>query len=584
MDDAPAAKLIRQKAEEWNIRGLSLLHSPDPTPSDLHLSLTCFSKAIYLCSTEPSYYLHRADTYLVLNNLDEAIVNYRHVCYLTQKESYEVFRIPNPYDPVGSPWVCRMRLAPVIFMLGKQMVERGQHEEALTTFDWCARLGFPEDEILPCSTPSLLALDKQHEALSALCRLSETQPGNVELIIERARIYRNMNNVPLVNLEYNKIKAMEPHHSALQDMQLFIVNHATMLKNRASTLIQKEELVPALGCLSESLELDPDWITYLKRGLLLIEFAQYDGAIQDFETVLGLDTRDVSRDKEVKSYIADCHQCMGRVAYDGGEYHDAMYHFTKALEWDEEDIENWRCRGETYLTLGELDKALEDFSNLVRRDAEDTPARQRCAFLLAHASRVPTLEQLTKALEYDPVSAEIYLKRAQVYLQQQDFDAARTDLEQALKIDPAYIEAKAMLTLIESGPVSDPNVLAFKPQRKIKQTTPYVATRNANGGIQMKPIDRAPPLTRPNMMPRQTRPDSGCSAGTPVAESRHRVLSLPPLALPKLTVLEGGPREKPSLPDRIQKLEAAQPRKMGVSGNLNPSGRRVHSLSLELQI
>jgi hypothetical protein len=56
----------------------TLLHEDeDEFPMTVPYATSCFSRSVYLVPDEPSYYIHRAEAYLYLNDFESALANFR---------------------------------------------------------------------------------------------------------------------------------------------------------------------------------------------------------------------------------------------------------------------------------------------------------------------------------------------------------------------------------------------------------------------------------------------------------------------------------------------------------------------------
>lgn len=93
-----------------------------------------------------------------------------------------------------------------------------------------------------------------------------------------------------------------------------------------------------------------------------------------------------------------------------GKTRDAMPFFENALRRSPGDAQLFYNRGLAYQTLGEIDKAIKDYS---------------------------------KCLNISPLTKKAYYNRALAYISKKDYTQAKRDLDRATVIDPKYAEAYA---------------------------------------------------------------------------------------------------------------------------------------------
>ena len=99
-------------------------------------------------------------------------------------------------------------------------------------------------------------------------------------------------------------------------------------------------------------------------------------------------------------------------------------------------------RGFAYLKKGELDKAMADFNEVLRRDPEFGEAYRERGHALAFKGELDkALADLNKAIEMVPDDYEAFFCRGDAYARKGELDKAIADYDQAIKLDPAFAEA-----------------------------------------------------------------------------------------------------------------------------------------------
>ena len=94
-------------------------------------------------------------------------------------------------------------------------------------------------------------------------------------------------------------------------------------------------------------------------------------------------------------------------------------------------------RGNVYLNLDELDKAIADLTKAIELDPQLALAyRRRGTAFTAQVELDKAIADYSKAIELDPEDASTYITRGGVYLQQHEWDKAIADYNMAIELDP----------------------------------------------------------------------------------------------------------------------------------------------------
>ena len=171
------------------------------------------------------------------------------------------------------------------------------------------------------------------------------------------------------------------------------------------------------------IELKPDDTgSYYYRGIAYGEKGEFHCAIKDFTKAI-----------ELKPNFAEAYYYLGRAYHSNYEFDSAIENYTKAIELDSDNAETYCYRGVAWLYLQNWEKAKTDLVT-----AKDLGADISKAFYTIYRGFI---ENWTKMIEQNPNDAEAYHYRGMVWLQLQNWEAAKADLSAAKNIDFDVITA-----------------------------------------------------------------------------------------------------------------------------------------------
>jgi tetratricopeptide (TPR) repeat protein len=152
---------------------------------------------------------------------------------------------------------------------------------------------------------------------------------------------------------------------------------------------------------------------------------------------------------ELRNNLGNCH-------YKLSEFAPAIEHYRIALALDRSLTLAMRNVGLAYFKLDDRDQALEyltEYLNAARNDFDILYLVARLYF--DNAEYAEAINYLEKCLKLKPESAQLVAFLADCYLKLGHVDSARLGYEQALKIDPAFEPAAAMLEQLEKVTVGE---------------------------------------------------------------------------------------------------------------------------------
>jgi tetratricopeptide (TPR) repeat protein len=141
---------------------------------------------------------------------------------------------------------------------------------------------------------------------------------------------------------------------------------------------------------------------------------------------------------------ADEHYTRARELQVRGENDQAIIEFTASITLDPDQTEAYLHRGETLLAMGFPDTALEDFQTAAANgDTSNEVNRLQARAFLNLGSPNRAAMSATDALHSNPTDAGMYAIRGEAYLMMENWDRAITDLDEAVRRDPALKDSLA---------------------------------------------------------------------------------------------------------------------------------------------
>ena len=134
---------------------------------------------------------------------------------------------------------------------------------------------------------------------------------------------------------------------------------------------------------------------------------------------------------------------MGDKFLASGDYQEALKHYDSAIDPKNPDALNLFRRGVALDGLGQIDRALADYSEAIRRAPNEPSAYLKRGILLASRKRAydRALADFSRALELAPDSIDALVHRGDAYGQMGDFGRALADLDRAIGLVPTYARA-----------------------------------------------------------------------------------------------------------------------------------------------
>ena len=107
-----------------------------------------------------------------------------------------------------------------------------------------------------------------------------------------------------------------------------------------------------------------------------------------------------------------------------------------ALELRPEDQEILFTRGGTYIQTKQFEKAIQDYSRVIRSSPNNIDSwLNRGIAKLSLSDTLGALNDFSQAIKLNPFYSESYSKRSRLYLEKKEFDTALSDISQAIYLD-----------------------------------------------------------------------------------------------------------------------------------------------------
>ena len=222
--------------------------------------------------------------------------------------------------------------------------------------------------------------------------------------------------------------------------------------DRGLVFARQGEYLKAYEDFSEAIRLNPNMgIAYMHRGKTFYhiaseyteegriqnEFMQaYDRAISDFDTAIRLNLN-----------FIEAYQYRGHAYYEKKDYNKAITDFTHVIRLDP-SAPSYYSRGLLYHKLRDFDRAIADFSQVIRINPHYAEAYAgRGSAYNSKRDFDRALSDLNQAIRFNPNNIEAYLHRGNVYGNKGDFNRAIADWETVLRFEPNHSDAKRFIEI-----------------------------------------------------------------------------------------------------------------------------------------
>lgn len=215
--------------------------------------------------------------------------------------------------------------------------------------------------------------------------------------------------------------------------------YVNAFNNRGLMYLSQKRYDDAIAQFNQAIKLDNRYVdAYNNRGFTEFESGQIEAALDDFNVALQLNPEYVN-----------AYNNRGLLKARAGDYENAIVDFTHAMMLDPLNPKYYEHRSEVYYLQGAFDKALADEKKIIwlvqydqlttRVSASKRPVKeltQRAGHYMSVNHTEKALDDLNRALTFDPRSAEALAARGAIYLQLKSLADAKADAELSLLILP----------------------------------------------------------------------------------------------------------------------------------------------------
>jgi tetratricopeptide (TPR) repeat protein len=209
-------------------------------------------------------------------------------------------------------------------------------------------------------------------------------------------------------------------------------------------LVRKEQYMDALTLLDEKiLDSENPHILYACRAKVYTELENYKGAVSDWDKA-------IENERNRPDYYIE----RGKVYMKLGKYDDAADDFTRVLRNDPASFELYIERANAYAQSKRYNLAIRDAENYLKYFENDQRAIALCGDLnYMSENYIEALKYYNRNLAMDKSKPEYFKSRGKAYLKTGTYRFAINDLSMALDLDPLDGETYLLkgIALYESG-------------------------------------------------------------------------------------------------------------------------------------
>ena len=276
---------------------------------------------------------------------------------------------------------------------------------------------------------------RKDEAMRIYDLLKESDPGDIEVTIGRARMSENQD------------AALMAIDESLKDDP----NNLDLLFEASDILLSCGRYREANGYMERAVDAEPDSPEpYIRKSRLQIEYGLYDEAIA---TVEGAMRSVIIQDPEL--WI-----CLGDAQAEMGDNADALASYDNVLEHDDTYKGIHTKRGLVLLTMGSVRDAQESFEAAYRSNERDTMAMSQLAMIhIDEGKMIVASRYIEDSLAIDPFFGPALVAEVKYYIARSDFDKAKEIVDTAEMhggVESRYIQAmRRMVTIVPEDTVPD---------------------------------------------------------------------------------------------------------------------------------
>ena len=309
-------------------------------------------------------------------------------------------------------------------MLRKAPVEAGllayagRYEDALTAYDWAARVDPHNTKAHENRAYLLGELGRYDEALAACDRAIELDPDRPSANCIRGWVLAKLGRYEEALTAYDRAAKLEPHNAAAHDWRGWLLTELGRYKE-------------ALEATDQAIRLDPDNSgAHHGRAWLLAQFGRHAEALTEFDRAIELNPTDPKAYSNKGLSLADL-----------GRHKEALAAYDQAIQLDPDYANAHYNRGLSLAELGRYKEALADFDRGIQLQPDNAWAHNARGCTLAELERYEdAVAAYGRAVELKPDDARAYYDRACAYSLLGRGKEALRDLRRAIELDAEWRE------------------------------------------------------------------------------------------------------------------------------------------------
>jgi len=176
---------------------------------------------------------------------------------------------------------------------------------------------------------------------------------------------------------------------------------------------------------------------YFYRGLIYKEQGDLEMAQSQFQTAV----------EQNPNYIESYEQLAFIYSFNGDSL--AEFYFDNALYIDSSIISSWYNRGMYHQSLGDFDKAKQNYQGILRRDSVNIDANYNLGYIgLLESDYESSISYFTVVINSNMNNPSAYFSRGLSYKLIGNFENAKQDFTTTLELDSSFEEARTELANI----------------------------------------------------------------------------------------------------------------------------------------
>jgi tetratricopeptide (TPR) repeat protein len=257
----------------------------------------------------------------------------------------------------------------------------------------------------------LLTRGDKEGALALYDKASELDPYNPDYAFRKGELYVGDGNETAAIIQYKRAVALNAGHA----LSLY----------RLACLHERRQPAAALEFVTPLVTAEPkNMDALLLRARLLTRLGDHAGAMTQYKSILELDEKNIEALGGIASvYLAD-------------NYTLAADYYGRALAIEPGNIPFLMGKARAHLGLGQSDKAIDLYKNVIALDKNSHAALSQLARLTAETDVKAAFDYITKALALDGENPEYHTQKADLLLRMGRRDEAISSLNIAVKYDP----------------------------------------------------------------------------------------------------------------------------------------------------